>query len=149
MLAIVLLAVPNAVPFPAPRSILSVAAALWMITVTAALAIRQLGLAWIAQDARYAIVGLGFAWFGVSAAVWFDGTPLTFGFWSAHLFDIVGVFAATVWGFITHRRNGSIADGILNKAGALSDEEFDIIRTHRQSVPKWFDSRRFSTTSPP
>ena len=210
VLAIVLLAAPNAVPFPAPKSILSVGTAFAMIAVTVVLAIRQLRLAWIGQDARYAIVGLGFAWFGVSAAVWFDGTPLTFGFWSAHLFDIAGVFAATLGGFVVHRRNGSIdellhpilradplsaleagldpivhrfvaslddkdpitrdhvvrsaslavalgselrlspwelrrvglaallhdvgkleiPDGILNKTGALSNEEFGIIRTH-------------------
>ncbi len=149
VLAIVLLARPNTVPVPAPKSVVSITTALAMIAVTGALAIRQLRLACIAQDARYAIVGLGFAWFGVSAAVWFDGTPLTFSFWSAHVFDIAGVFAATVGGFIVHRRNGSIdellqpilqadplgaleagLDPIVHRFVASLDEKDPITRDH-------------------
>lgn len=110
VLASVLLTAPNLLPAPEPRSLLSVAVALLMIAVTVAFAARHLRLAAISNDVRHAVVALGFAWFGVSAAVWFNGAPLTVGFWTAHLFDIFGVLAATVGGYIAHRSSGSIDD---------------------------------------
>lgn len=109
-LVAVLLTAPNLLPAPVPRSLLSVGTALVMIAVTIAFAARHLRLAQISQDIRHATVAVGFAWFGISAAVWFDGAPLTIGFWTAHLFDIFGVAAATVGGFIAHRSTGSIDD---------------------------------------
>lgn len=110
VLSVVLLVAPNALPAPAPRSALSVATALLMIVVTAAFAGRHLRLAFISQDVMHATVAVGFAWFGVSAAVWFDGAPLSIGFWTAHLFDIFGVLAATVGGYLAHRSGGSVDD---------------------------------------
>lgn len=110
LIAGVLLAAPNLVPAPKPQSVLSIAIAIPMIVITMAFAARHLRLAAISQDVRHAAVAVGFAWFGVSAAVWFDGAPLTVGFWTAHLFDIFGVFAATVGGYIAHRSSGSIDD---------------------------------------
>lgn len=109
-LAVFLLVAPNAIASPAPRSPLSVGTSILMIALTAMLAAQQLRLAWIAQKRRYAIVALGFAWFGVSSAVWFDGEPLTLAFWSAHAFDIFGVLAATVGGLVVHRSSLSIDD---------------------------------------
>lgn len=109
-LSALLLIAPNALPTPAPRSPVSVLTAVAMIIVTGRFAARHIRLAAISRDIRHATVALGFAWFGVSAAVWFDGEPLTIGFWSAHLFDIFGVFAATIGGYIAHRSSGSIDD---------------------------------------
>lgn len=110
VLSAVLLSAPNLLPAPVPGSPLSVAVALLMIVVTGAFSARHLRLAAISRDIRHASVALGFAWFGVSAAVWFDGAPLTIGFWTAHLFDIFGVIAATLGGYIAHRSSGSIDD---------------------------------------
>lgn len=110
VLAAVLLSAPNFLPAPTPRSLVSVSTAFIMIGVTMTFAARHLRLAAISQDIRHATVALGFAWFGVSAAVWFDGAPLTFGFWTAHAFDVFGVFAATIGGYIAHRSTGSIDD---------------------------------------
>ncbi len=109
-LSAVLLAAPNLLPAPTPGSVWSVGTALIMIGVTIAFAARHLRLARISQDIRHATVAVGFAWFGVSAAVWFDGEPLTIAFWTAHLFDVLGVTAATVGGLIAHRATGSIDD---------------------------------------
>jgi len=109
-LSAALLLAPNLLPAPTPNSALSISVAFIMIAVTMALAARHLRLAAISQDIRHATVALGFAWFGVSAAMWFDGTPLTVGFWTAHLFDIFGVAAATVGGYVAHRSSGSIDD---------------------------------------
>lgn len=111
-LGVVMLAFPHAVPTPQPKSLVSVATALVMILVTAAFAARHVRLARISQDIRHAAVAVGFAWFGVSAAVWFDGAPLTVGFWTAHLFDIFGVLGATVGGYVAHRSTGSL-DAVL------------------------------------
>lgn len=108
VLSAVLLIAPNLLPAPTPNSLLSVSVALVMIAITMALAARHLRLAAISQDIRHATVALGFAWFGISAAVWFDGAPLSVGFWTAHFFDILGVFAATIGGYIAHRSSGSI-----------------------------------------
>ena len=105
-----LLIAPNWLPAPRPGSALSVAVALAMIAVTMAFAARHLRLATISQDIRHATVALGFAWFGVSTAMWFDGAPLAVGFWTAHLFDTLGVFAATIGGFVAHRATGSVDD---------------------------------------
>lgn len=110
LLATFLLIAPNVLPAPSPSSPVSVGVALVMIAVTMAFAARHLRLATISQDIRHATVALGFAWFGVSAAVWFDGAPLSVGFWTAHLFDIFGVLAATIGGYIAHRASGSIDD---------------------------------------
>ena len=110
LFAALLLTAPNLLPAPNPASPLSIAVALVMIAVTIAFAARHLRLATISQDIRHATVALGFAWFGVSAAVWFDGAPLTLGFWAAHMFDTFGVLAATVGGYLAHRSSGSIDD---------------------------------------
>lgn len=74
---------------------------------TVALSARHLRLYWIARTPATLAVALSFALIASGNLVWVNGSPMTSGFWLAHLLDIAGVFGVTIVAVIAYRR-GSI-----------------------------------------
>lgn len=70
---------------------------------------RHVGLALVARRMGPMAVALGYSLVAGSFAVLLGSAPMSSGFWLAHAFDIFGVFAATIVGFIVYRRSESIA----------------------------------------
>lgn len=73
-----------------------------------ALSLRHLGLALVANVPGPAAVGAGYVMAGASVFVYPLAAPYSVGFWLAHALDIVGVFAATIIGWLTFRSPGSL-----------------------------------------
>jgi len=70
-----------------------------------ALSARHLRLHWVSRAPATLAVSLAYAAIGASHLVWINGAAMTLGFWVAHVLDIVGVFLATIVGYIAYRRN--------------------------------------------
>jgi HD-GYP domain-containing protein (c-di-GMP phosphodiesterase class II) len=103
-LAIVLLCSPSLLPVPAPGTAEAVALAVATVAACLAFSIRHLRLYRIGRHASVLAVSLGFALVAASNLVWVNAAAMSAGFWSAHLFDITGVFAMTIVGAVAHRR---------------------------------------------
>ena len=68
---------------------------------------RHIGLARVAQKSGPLWVAFGYISVGSSVFVYPSAMPYSFGFWLAHVLDIVGVFAATVVAWRCYRSPGS------------------------------------------
>lgn len=108
-ISIVLLIAPDLIAVPNMRSPLGIATIAFAVTGCMALGWRHVKLALIARRPAPIVVAVGYSFVAASAAVLFGSEPLSAGFWLAHAFDIGGVFAATIGGFIVYRRSASIA----------------------------------------
>ncbi len=97
-------------PAPTPREPFTIAVAAVSFLGCVLLSRRHLRMARIAGRPGPLVVSLGCGLVGSSAFVWLSTAPFSTGFWSAHAFDIVGVFSATVGAVVVYRRTGRVHD---------------------------------------
>jgi HD-GYP domain-containing protein (c-di-GMP phosphodiesterase class II) len=109
-LAAVLLAAPNLFPAPQPRSPFAVTVAISSFLGCLLYSRRHLRMARISGRPSTLVVAAGIGLVGASSFVWLVETPLAFGFWVAHILDIVGVSAATIGALVVYRRTSSVHD---------------------------------------
>jgi HD-GYP domain-containing protein (c-di-GMP phosphodiesterase class II) len=107
-LSAVLLAAPDLFPAPRPRSPLAVTVAIASFIGCVLYSRRHLRMARISARPSTLVVSAGIGMVGASSFVWLVETPLVFGFWVAHVLDIVGVSAATIGALVVYRRTTSV-----------------------------------------
>ncbi|MFK8023683.1 MAG: HD-GYP domain-containing protein [Ilumatobacter sp.] len=103
-----MLAAPDSVPNVRPSTTPAVAVALASFVGCILASRRHLHLARISGRRSSLVVPAGYGLVGASAFVWLIDTPLSFGFWLAHVLDIGGVFAATIGALVVYRRSESV-----------------------------------------
>jgi HD-GYP domain-containing protein (c-di-GMP phosphodiesterase class II) len=108
-----LLAAPDAVALPAPRSPISLALALVSLGAMLALSYRQLHLYWVGELRGTLVGALGLALVGITAIQWIGDRPYGIGFWLLHLIDTAGVLAAALAVAMGHRAERRVADILL------------------------------------
>ena len=91
-------------PAPTPRGRITLVIAAASFAACIALSRRHLRLARIARSRGPLVVATGYGFVGASALVWLTTTPFSGAFWSAHLLDIVGVFASTIGALVVYAR---------------------------------------------
>lgn len=107
-LALALLVAPNMVEVPNMRSVPGVAVIGASVICCLLLGWRHVVLARIARRPAPLVVAAGYSFVAGSFAVLLGSESMSAGFWLAHIFDIVGVFAASIGGFILYGRSKSM-----------------------------------------
>jgi len=108
--AVVALIRPNLIPAPTAGSASGIASALAIYAFVAALSLRHVELAVIADAPGPLAVGAGFVLVGSSNLVFLAGGDYAPHFWLVHALDIVGVAAATILGAVVYRRTRSASE---------------------------------------
>lgn len=108
--AVALALLVNTSLLPAPRmgAVGSVVFGAVSLAACVVLSLRHLRLAWIGNSPRPLWVAAGFSLVGASNLVWLARAPFTIGFWSAHVFDIVGVFALAFGSLHAYRQRADL-----------------------------------------
>lgn len=107
-LAVALLVNTSLLPAPRMGAVGSVVFGAASLAVCVVLSLRHLRLAWIGNSPRPLWVAAGFSLVGASNLVWLSRAPFTAGFWSAHVFDIVGVFALAIGSLHAYRQRADL-----------------------------------------
>lgn len=102
--AVALLVTPNLLRPIGMGEPLAIVVAGASLAGTIALSARHLRLYWIARTPSALAVSLSFALIASGNLVWVNGSPMTPGFWLAHVLDIVGVFGITIVAVLAYRR---------------------------------------------
>ena len=102
--AVGLLARPSLLPAPRMGAAGSIFVGGASLAACFAMSVRHLRLSWIGASRRPLMVSLGFALVGTSNLVWVARAPFTAGFWLAHAFDVIGVFAVIVGAGLAYRQ---------------------------------------------
>lgn len=102
--AVALLVSPSVLPLFDMGSGGAYVVAIAAMLASLALSARHLRLHWISRAPSTLAVSVAYAAVGAAHLVWINGSPFALGFWIAHVFDTVGVFLATIVGFVAYRR---------------------------------------------
>ena len=109
VLGTVLLIAPNIVGAPNMRSVPGIAVIGISVAGCLLLGWRHVVLARIARRAAPLVIAAGYSFVAGSFAVLLGSEPMSAGFWLAHIFDVAGVFAGTIGGFVLYGRPRSMA----------------------------------------
>ena len=99
-----LLVVPTALPLAPMGSLSARILAAAVFAACLALSQRHVRLYRISQNPMSLAVSGAYVLVASSVLVWVNDSPMSLGFWLAHVFDIAGVFLGTVVGFVAYRR---------------------------------------------
>jgi putative nucleotidyltransferase with HDIG domain len=100
---------PNALAMPRSTAVQAVVGVV-SFAVCAALSLRHIRLAVIADHDGPGWVATGYVLSGSSAVVWLGAAPYSSGFWFAHFLDVTGVFCGTIYALRTYRVHSSMHD---------------------------------------
>jgi HD-GYP domain-containing protein (c-di-GMP phosphodiesterase class II) len=92
VLAATMLARPDLIPAPAPRSAVPFAVMVVCFSAMTTVSRRQLRLYWISQHHAFLGASLAVAFIALTSTVWMGRQPFTVGWWLVHGLDVVGVF---------------------------------------------------------
>jgi putative nucleotidyltransferase with HDIG domain len=92
LLAVVLLARPNLVPAPAPRSAMPITVMIVCFSALTVVSLRELRLYWISEHPAFLGASLSVCFIALTSTVWMGRNPFTIGWWVVHAFDVAGVF---------------------------------------------------------
>lgn len=104
-IGVVLLVWPASLPAPDMGSWPARVVAAGGLAPVVALSFRHLRLHQIGRHPASLAVCAAYVGVGVAGLVWIGDAPMTVGFWLAHGFDIVGVFAGTIVAGAAYRRS--------------------------------------------
>jgi HD-GYP domain-containing protein (c-di-GMP phosphodiesterase class II) len=116
--AATLLARPDVLPAPQPRSLDPLAVMVGCLSAMVFLSWRQLRLYWISQHSAFLVASLAVAFIALTSMVWMGRQPFTLGWWSVHVLDVAGVFGVLggLW-FAPRIRRGvlEVLDPVLSR----------------------------------
>jgi HD-GYP domain-containing protein (c-di-GMP phosphodiesterase class II) len=110
LLAVTLMAAPNAIPAPITGSMFTVAVSVASGVAMLVFSWRQLTLFWVSERPATFVTATAFAFLGITSLVWIVSTPFTAGWWLVHALDIAGVLAGCVGVFQSHRVGRSVIE---------------------------------------
>ncbi len=88
----VLLARPDVIPAPAPRSLVPLTVMVTCFGAMATVSWRQLRLYWVSRHRAFLGASIAVAFVALTSTVWMGREPFTIGWWAVHALDICGVF---------------------------------------------------------
>jgi HD-GYP domain-containing protein (c-di-GMP phosphodiesterase class II) len=103
-LALALLVEPELIAAVGMGHPLAVTVSVTSLVGIAALSARHLRLYWISRSWTTLAVAIAFALIAAGNLIWVNGSPMTAGFWLAHVLDIAGVFGVTIVAVVAYRR---------------------------------------------
>ena len=92
VLAALLLARPNLIAAPAPRTPVPIVLMLVCFAAMVTLSWRQLRLYWISRHPAFLGASLAVCFIALTSTVWMGRDPFTLGWWVVHALDVCGVF---------------------------------------------------------